>query len=130
MVCDETEVWSVRNQRPESGVLALRASIVAKVPGRPLRTLRRVNCQTTREPVDEWAQSLPVDSKGAACPRGVLASLRSIAVRMELNGVSGSMGRRRLTVWASAAANHKRSAAVKLSAVCAGLTVRERLRVK
>ena len=67
-----------------------------------------MNCGPPREPVDEWAQPSPVDSKRAACPCGMLASVRLIVVRTVLNGVSRSLGCGRLT-WRAFRCTPKRS---------------------
>ena len=76
---------------------------MATVPGRPRRGLRGVNSRTSREPDDEWAQPLPVDSKPAARPCEMLASKWLMVVRAQLTRVSRAMGWCRLTRGASAA---------------------------
>ena len=51
---------------PESGVGSLRALMNAAGSRRLWKAVRPVNCGCPREPVDEWAQPLSVDSNRAA----------------------------------------------------------------
>ena len=81
---------------------------MAKGPGRPRRTLRRGNGGTSREPVDEWAQPSPGDSRQVARLCEASVSVRSIAVRAVANGVSRPSGWCRLT-WRAFRCTPKRS---------------------
>jgi hypothetical protein len=83
---------------------------------RPVSTIRRVGGVRCLELVDERAQPSLGRSEQVACLCERPVSFGSMSVLPVPNGVSRSFGLCRLTIWRSAAADRKRSAAVVLSA--------------